>query len=87
MKKTVFLLSIFAVLFVSCNSIDLATYEDENLYAELETKDPAMVTLLVANRGDREYELDRERLSYTRNGQTLQMSPLVLSQTGTAAPP
>jgi hypothetical protein len=87
MKKTVFLLSIFAVLFISCNSIDLATYEDENLYAELDTNDPAMVTLLVVNRGDREYELDRDRLSYTRNGQTLQMSPLVLSQTGTATPP
>ncbi|MDR1636349.1 MAG: hypothetical protein LBR93_03335, partial [Treponema sp.] len=87
MKKTILLFSVFAVLFAACNSIDLATYEDGNLYAELDTRDPSMVTLLVLNRGDQEYELDQGRLSYTRNGQTLQMSPLVLSQTGTSIPP
>jgi hypothetical protein len=87
MKKSVVLFTFFAVLFASCASIDLATYEDENLYAELDTNDPTMVTLLVVNQRDREIELLREGLSYTGGGKTLPMSPLVLSQTGTSVPP
>jgi hypothetical protein len=91
MKKPIILFTLFTVFFVvffaSCSSIDLATYEDENLYAELDTNDPTMVSLLVVNRRNQEIELDRQGLSYTENGETLQISPLVLSQTGTAIPP
>ncbi|MDR0997717.1 MAG: hypothetical protein LBL70_01510 [Treponema sp.] len=87
MKKFIFLLAFFGVLFAACTSIDLATYEDENLYAELETNDPAMVTLLVVNQLNQEIELDRDKLSYAYDGQIQQMSPLVLSQTGTSVPP
>jgi hypothetical protein len=89
MKNTIILFRFFAlaVLLASCASIDLATYEDENLYAELDTNDPTMVTLLVVNHRNQEIELDRQGLSYTGNGKTLPMSPLVLSQTGTSVPP
>jgi hypothetical protein len=86
MKKSVVAFTFFAVLFASCTSIDLATYEDENLYAELETNDPAMVTLLVSNQRSQEIELDRQGSSYTVNGESLQLSPLILSQTGTSVP-
>jgi hypothetical protein len=87
MKDYIILFVLLAVIFTACTSIDLATYEDENLYAELDTNDPAMVTLSVVNQRTQEIELDRGRLSYARNGETLQLSPVVLSQIGTSAPP
>jgi hypothetical protein len=87
MKKYIPLLTLFAALFAACTSIDLATYEDENLYAELETNDPTMVTLRVVNRRNQEIELDRDGMSYVKGGQIMQMSPLILSQAGTSAPP
>jgi hypothetical protein len=87
MKNFIFLIAFFGALFAACTSIDLATFEDENIYAELETNNPAMVTLMVVNRQDQEIELDRDRLNYIQGGETMQMSPLVLSQTGTAIPP
>jgi hypothetical protein len=80
------LFTLLAVLFAACTSIDLATYEDENLYAELDTKDPSMVTLMVVNRRNQEIELDRDGMSYIKGGQIMQMSPLVLSQAGTSVP-
>jgi hypothetical protein len=87
MKNFIFLLAFFGVLFAACTSIDLATYEDDNIYAELETNDPAMVTLMVINQQDQEIELDRDRVNYIRGGEIMQLSPLVLSQTGTSVPP
>jgi hypothetical protein len=58
-----------ALLFLgACSTIDMFTYEDENIYAELETNDPARVTLMVDNRGNREVTLDRERAFYTGGG-------------------
>jgi hypothetical protein len=87
MKNYCILFVVVAALFSACTSIDLATYEDDKLYAELETSDPTMVTLTVESRWNSEIEINRDRLSYNRNGLTQPMSPLVLSQTGTAAPP
>jgi hypothetical protein len=57
------------------------TYEDENIYAELEMNDPGRVALTVDNRGGGELTLDQA--SYTGGGRR---SPLTAVQEDSAAP-
>ncbi|MDR0400411.1 MAG: hypothetical protein LBH51_05655 [Treponema sp.] len=75
MRTTILWGAVFtAILFLgACTTIDMFSYEDENIYAELETNDPARVVLTVDNRGAGEVALDWERASYAGGGRNLSL--------------
>ena len=64
------LLGVLAALLVlgSCTTIDMFTYEDGNIYAELETNDPARVTLTVDNHSAGDLTLVQNRALHTGSG-------------------
>jgi hypothetical protein len=70
MKKKMLIWAVpAALLFLgACSTVDMFTFEDENIYAELEMNDPGRVTLTVDNRGSGELTVDQERASYTGGG-------------------
>jgi hypothetical protein len=74
--KTVVYSSVFAVLLISagCTTIDMSTYEDEHIYAELETNNAKQVTLTVENRSGDEFTLEQTGAAYRYNNRE---SPLV----------
>ncbi|MDR3148309.1 MAG: hypothetical protein LBU00_08050 [Treponema sp.] len=69
MKTTVYVLAI-AVLVMStaCTTIDMSTYEDSYVYAELETNDPKRVTLTVDNRSGTIFTLEETGALYRYEG-------------------
>jgi hypothetical protein len=75
-----FLPGFFAALLVfgaaACTTIDMFTYEDGNVYAELEANNPQQVTLTVDNRGGGDLLLDRSRAAYTGGGRRSPLTAL-----------
>ncbi|MDR1971162.1 MAG: hypothetical protein LBQ46_04510 [Treponema sp.] len=65
----------------ACSTMDMFTYEDANIYAELETNDPTRVTLTITNRGLEELTLNQREAFHISNSRE---SPLVPVN---AAPP
>ncbi|GHT52331.1 hypothetical protein FACS1894106_0810 [Spirochaetia bacterium] len=71
-------LSLFAlsmVLISACTSIDLATYEDERVYAELETNNAKLVTLKVKNLTGTELNIIPDQISYSADSKTNVLVP------------
>jgi hypothetical protein len=60
----------------ACSTIDMFTYEDGNLYAELEANNPQQVTLTVDNRSGGELILDQERAAYIGGGRRFPLKAL-----------
>jgi hypothetical protein len=60
----------------------MSTYEDENVYAELETNNPKQVILTVDNRSGSEVTLDQNGAAFLHNGRESPLTPL----DGTGAP-
>jgi hypothetical protein len=65
----------------------MSTYEDENIYAELEMNNPKQVTLTVDNRSQGEVVLDQTRVYYSRNSQEAPLTPVTETQSGADVPP
>jgi hypothetical protein len=79
MKKTILTWAVPSVLLFlgACSTIDMFTYEDENIYAELETNNPGRAALTVDNRGGGELTLDQERASYTGGGRRIPLTAVL----------
>jgi hypothetical protein len=60
----------------ACGTIDMLTYEDANLYAELETGDPTRATLTVDNRGGGDLSLVPGRALYSGHGRRSPLTAL-----------
>jgi hypothetical protein len=86
MKKVFLNGGILAALLAlgACTTIDMFTYEDGNVYAELETNDPARVTLTLDNRGAGDLILDQNRAVYAGGGRR---TPLAALGEGPESPP
>ncbi|MDR1025514.1 MAG: hypothetical protein LBL56_07285 [Treponema sp.] len=67
-----------ALLFLAaaCTTIDMSTYEDENIYAELELNNPKQVILTVDNRSGAAFVLDQTRTASLRGGPEFPLIPL-----------
>jgi hypothetical protein len=77
-----------AALFISaCTTIDMSTYEDENIYAELEMNDPKQVSLTVTNRTNDEFTLDQNSSSYTHIDQRSPLAAVADTQVGAVVAP
>jgi hypothetical protein len=89
MKKAVLTCGVLAALLFlgACSTIDMFTYEDENIYAELEMNNPAQVTLMVDNRGNGELTLDRERVFYISGGRRSLLKGIDVTAAETQASP
>jgi hypothetical protein len=85
MKPALFF-AIAAAVLLSCTTIDMSTYEDGNIYAELETNDPKQVVLMVDNRSSGEVSLDQNSASYTRFNQDARLTAVTETQSGAAVP-
>ncbi|MDR1353228.1 MAG: hypothetical protein LBK05_08095 [Treponema sp.] len=73
---------VLLLLAAACSTIDMSTYEDANIYAELEMNDPKQVILTVDNRSGAEFVLDPTRAAYLGDNREL---PLIsLNETGDA---
>ena len=59
-----------------CTTIDMLTYEDGNIYAELETNDPTRITLTVDNHGAGDLTLVQNRAVYTGSGRRSSLTVL-----------
>ncbi|MDR2746359.1 MAG: hypothetical protein LBB77_02835 [Treponema sp.] len=66
----------------ACTTIDMLTYEDGNIYAELETNDSTRVTLTVDNRGGGDLILDQDRALYTGGGRRSSLTALAETPDG-----
>jgi hypothetical protein len=76
MKKIYLSLIVFSLIFISaCTTIDLTTYEDELVYAELETNNAKLVTLKVKNQTDRELNILPDQISYSVNNAANVLAP------------
>jgi hypothetical protein len=86
MRKAVLTCGVLAALLFlgACSTIDMLTYEDENIYAELEMNNPSRITLMVDNRGNGELTLDRERAFYTSGGRRNPLSGIDETATETS---
>jgi hypothetical protein len=75
MKTTVYILAVTAMLVMSaaCTTIDMSTYEDGYVYAELETNDPKRVTLTVDNRSGTAFTLEETGALYRYEGREAQL--------------
>jgi hypothetical protein len=73
MKKTLYG-ALCALALAACSTIDLSTYEDADIYAELETNNPKQVTLTVDNRGGDPFTLEQSGAAYRRDNRE---SPLI----------
>jgi hypothetical protein len=69
----------------ACTTIDMSTYEDEYLYAELETNNPKQVTLTVDNRSGSEFTLET-RAFYRFGGGESPLTPVSETESGNALP-
>jgi hypothetical protein len=88
MKTVVNVWAVLAVLGVSaCTSIDMATYEDERIYAELEMNDPRQITLTIDNQSQAGLTLDQSGARYTRYSQESPLTALDETAYGTDVPP
>jgi hypothetical protein len=89
MKKVCLLLIGFSLFFImACTSIDMASYQNEDLYAELETNDPKVVVLRIKNDTDLEIDILPDKISYSINGKESPLSPdwAAGAQPGTTVP-
>jgi hypothetical protein len=59
-----------------CTTIDMLTYEDGNIYAELETNDPTRITLTVDNRGGEDLSLLQNQAVHTGVGRRSSLTAL-----------
>ncbi|GHT66674.1 hypothetical protein FACS1894110_10770 [Spirochaetia bacterium] len=76
MKKIYLSLIVLSILLISaCTSIDLATYEDEKVYAELENNNAKLVTLKVKNQTGTELTILPDRISYSADRKTNALVP------------
>ena len=76
MKKIYLSLIVLSIVLISaCTSIDLATYEDEKVHAELETNNAKLVTLKVTNQTGTELNILPDRISYSVNSKTNALVP------------
>jgi hypothetical protein len=71
----------------ACSTIDMSTYEDENIYAELEMNNPRQVTLTLDNRSQGELVLDQTRVYYSYNNQEAPLTPVTETESGADVPP
>jgi hypothetical protein len=60
----------------ACTTIDMFTYEDGNIYAELETNDPTRITLTVDNRSGENLSLLQNRAVYAGAGRLFPLTAL-----------
>jgi hypothetical protein len=84
MKIVVRACGVLAALFLAaaCTTLDMSTYEDDHIYAELETNNPKQITLTVDNRSGAAFTLDHGGAAFLQNGRE---SPLTLLD-GTGEP-
>ncbi|GHV53488.1 hypothetical protein AGMMS49579_12340 [Spirochaetia bacterium] len=76
MKKIYLSLIVLSIVLISaCTSIDLATYEDEKVYAELETNDAKLITLKVKNLTGTELNILPDQISYSSDSKTNALVP------------
>ncbi|GHU15477.1 hypothetical protein FACS1894163_02300 [Spirochaetia bacterium] len=76
MKKIYLSLIVLSMVLISaCTSIDLAIYEDEKVYAELETNNAQLVTLKVTNQTGTELNILPDQISYSANSKTNALVP------------
>jgi hypothetical protein len=76
-----------AVLFsAACTTMNMFSYEDENIYAELETNDPKQITLTINNRSGVEITLDQSSAGYTHGNQESPLTPVTATQSGDQVP-
>jgi hypothetical protein len=85
MKITLYAVFAMALLSTACTTIDMFTYEDEYVYAELETNNPKRVTLTVDNLGADELTLEQTGASYRYNAREFLLVPVTGAQSGDPA--
>jgi hypothetical protein len=74
-------------LTVGCTSIDMSTYEDDYIYAELAMDDPRQITLTIDNQGPDELILDQTKVRYIRYNQESPLTPVTETEHGADVPP
>jgi hypothetical protein len=77
---------VLAVLSVGCTSIDMSTYEDDYIYAELEMNNPRQVTLTIDNQGPGELTLNQTKMRYSRYNQESPLTPVTETDHGANVP-
>jgi hypothetical protein len=77
-----------ALLTAACatTGIALFTFEDENIYAELEASDPKQLNLVIDNRSSGALTLDQGKAAYTHANQESRLIAVDGTQAGTAVP-
>jgi hypothetical protein len=73
------------VISAACSTIDMSTYEDEYIYAELETNNPRQITLTVDNRSGQEFTLETGALCRSTGGE-FPLTPVNETESGNALP-
>jgi hypothetical protein len=88
MKKLMYTGVVLAALLVTaaCTSIDMSTYEDEYIYAELEMNDPRQITLTIDNQGQDELILNQTKARYSRYNQESPLTPVTDTDHGSNVP-
>jgi hypothetical protein len=66
----------------ACSTIDMLTYEDGNIYAELETNDPTRITLTVDNRSGEDLSLLQNQAVHRGAGRRSSLTALGEIQEG-----
>ncbi|MDR3248488.1 MAG: hypothetical protein LBT39_06855 [Treponema sp.] len=84
----IFVVVAAALLNLACatTGIALFTFEDENIYAELETNDPQQVNLIIDNRSSGELSLDQSSAAYTHANQESRLIAVDGTQAGSVVP-
>jgi hypothetical protein len=85
MKTTLYAVIAVALLSTACTTIDMSTYEDEYVYAELETNNAKRVTLTLENLGADELTLEQTGASYKFNAREFLLVPVTGAQSGDPA--
>lgn len=85
--KTVVYSAVFTVLMISagCTTIDMFTYEDQLIYAELETNNAKRVTLTVENRSEDGFTLEQTGATYRYNNRESLLVPVTSAESGDTA--
>lgn len=84
-QKTIVYGALVAALLTGCSTIDMSTYEDEYIYAELETNNARQVTLTVDNRSEAAFALEQTGSAYRYNSRESLLVPVTGAGTGDPA--
>ncbi|MDR2177172.1 MAG: hypothetical protein LBP20_03915 [Treponema sp.] len=84
MKTTLYAAIAIALLSTACTTIDMSTYEDEYIYAELESNNPKQVTLTVDNLSAGELTLEQTGASCRYNAREFPLVPVTQSAASAA---